>query len=70
MPPFELPKGSRTVVQYLREAEGFIETEDRLNLYRNLESEVSSEGEAVMHVSNIVKELINIQRMSPKTENN
>jgi hypothetical protein len=70
MPPFELPKGSRTVVQYLREAEGFIETEDRLNLYRNLESKVSSEGEAVMHVSNIVKELINIQRMSPKTENN
>ncbi|MFQ5970132.1 MAG: B12-binding domain-containing radical SAM protein [Nitrososphaerales archaeon] len=53
---------SSKMVQFLKEAEGFIETEDRLNLYKDLNSEVTSEGEAVMHVSNVVKELINIPR--------
>ncbi|MEM2759778.1 MAG: radical SAM protein [Nitrososphaerales archaeon] len=60
---------SRTMVQYLRDAEGFIETEDRLNLYKDLQREVSGEGEAVMHVSNVVKELINIQRINANSEN-
>ena len=40
-----------------------IEAEGRLNLYKDLQSEVTSEGEAVMQVSNVVKELINIQEI-------
>lgn len=42
-----------------------IEAEGRLNLYKDLQSEVTSEGEAVMQVSNVVKELINIQGVNP-----
>jgi radical SAM superfamily enzyme YgiQ (UPF0313 family) len=61
---------SRTMVQYLKEAESFIETEDRLNLYKDLHIDVSSESEAVMQVSNVVKELINVQRTNPTAEKN
>jgi hypothetical protein len=56
---------SSKMVEYLKQAEGFIETEDRLNLYKDLQNEVSSEGEAVMNVSNVLKELVNIQRTNP-----
>jgi len=56
---------SSKMVEYLKEAEGFIETEDRLNLYKDLRSEASSEGEAVINVANVVKELVNIQRTNP-----
>lgn len=55
---------SKTMVKYLKEAEGFIGTEDRLNLYKDLHTEVASEGEAVMNVSNVVKELINMRPQS------
>lgn len=57
------------MVQYLREAEGFIEMEDRLNLYKDLSNEVPNEGEAVMQVSNVVKGLIKIQTRTPRDEN-
>ena len=61
---------SSKMVQFLKEAEGFIETEDRLNLYKDLQSEINSEGEAVMQVSNVVKELVSIQRSNPNPEKN
>jgi hypothetical protein len=59
---------SSKMVEFLKEAEGFIETEDRLNLYKDLQSEVTNEGEAVMHVSNVVKELVSLQRLNPNPE--
>lgn len=61
---------SSKMVQFLKEAEGFIETEDRLNLYKDLQSEVTSEGEAVMRVSNVVKELISIPRSNLNPDKN
>jgi len=61
---------SSKMVQFLKESEGFIETEDRLNLYKDLQSEINSEGEAVMQVSNVVKGLVSIQRSNPNPEKN
>lgn len=59
---------SSKMVEFLKEAEGFIETEDRLNLYKDLQAEVTNEGDAVMQISNVVKELVSLQRLNPNRE--
>jgi radical SAM superfamily enzyme YgiQ (UPF0313 family) len=40
--------------------------EDRLNLYKDLQHAYNGEGEAVMHVSSVVNELVKIGRSTPE----
>ncbi len=61
---------SAKMLEYLKEAEDAIERnrEDRLMLYKDLEVEVSDEGEAVMHIAEMVNELTSLQRFNSKKE--
>ena len=52
------------MLQYLKEAEDSISKskEDRLRLYKDLDVEVNDEGEAVLHIAEMVNELTSLQR--------
>ncbi len=52
------------MLQYLKEAEDAISKskEDRLRLYKDLDVEVNNEGEAVLHIAEMVNELTSLQR--------
>jgi radical SAM superfamily enzyme YgiQ (UPF0313 family) len=56
---------SSKMLKYLEEAEDAIKhsNEDRLRLYKDLDIEVSSEGEAVLHIAGMVNELTSLQRL-------
>jgi radical SAM superfamily enzyme YgiQ (UPF0313 family) len=62
---------SSKMLKYLEEAEDAIKhsNEDRLKLYKDLDIEVSGEGEAVLHIAEMVNELTSLQRLRNDNEN-